>query len=131
MDTRTIKQSIDIKASPHEVYEILMDSEKHSGLTGSDAKISRDIGGSFSIWDGFIEGTNIELVPDKKIVQNWRGEEDCWPKEHYSVITIELTKTEKGTRLDFTQEKMPSDCHDNFYKGWYDNYWDPLREMFG
>lgn len=131
MKTRTIKQSVDIKASPHEIYEVLMDSKKHSELTGSNAEISREVGGSFSVWDGFIEGKNIELVPGKKIVQDWRGEEDCWPRDHYSIITIELEETEEGTRLDFTQEEMPSGCYDNFYKGWYDNYWDPLKEMFG
>lgn len=130
MKPKTIKQSVTIKASPHEVYEVLMDSKKHSKLTGSNAKMSRKIGGNFEVWDGFVEGTNIELVPDKKIVQNWRGEEKCWPDNHYSIVTFELEETDEGTRLDFTQEKMPEECYDNFYKGWYDNYWNPLQEMF-
>ncbi|MES0342202.1 MAG: SRPBCC domain-containing protein [Candidatus Humimicrobiaceae bacterium] len=119
-----------ISTTPHMVFETLMDSEKHSELTGSNANISRETGGSFEVWDGYIEGNNIDIVPDKKIVQNWLGEEECWPKGHYSVITIELEEVKDGTRLDFTQEDMPADCYDNFYKGWYDNYWNPMQEIF-
>ena len=130
INTKTIKQTIMVNASPHDVCEVLMDSEKHSQLTGSNAKISREIGGSFQIWDGYIEGKNIELIPDTKIVQGWRGEEKCWPQGHYSTITIMLKEEGGRTRLDLTQEDMPEECHDNFFKGWYDNYWDPLRDIF-
>jgi activator of HSP90 ATPase len=107
-----------------------MDSKKHSRLTGSNAKISRQVGGKFDVWDGFIEGTNREIIPDKKIVQEWRGEEECWPKEHYSIVTFELEEIDEGTKLSFTQEKIPEDCYQNFYQGWYDNYWNPLQKMF-
>jgi activator of HSP90 ATPase len=130
LKTKTINQSILVNTSPHEVYEVLMDPEKHSELTSSNVKISREIGGSFEIWDGYIEGKNIELIPDKKIVQSWRGEEKCWPPDHYSTITIQLEKEGDGTRLDFIQEDMPEECYDNFFKGWYDNYWNPLQDMF-
>lgn len=74
--TRTIKQTIIINGTPHQVFEILMDSEKHSELTGSNANINRKAGGSFEVWGGYIEGNNIEIMPDKKIVQDWRGEEE-------------------------------------------------------
>lgn len=130
MKTKTIKQSVIINTSPHEVFEIIMDSKKHSELTNSNAIISRKTGGKFEVYDGYIEGINIEIVSDKKIVQNWRGEEECWPKGHYSKITIELKEVKEGTRLEFTQEDMPEECYDNFYQGWYDNYWKPMQEMF-
>lgn len=42
METKTIKQSIVFKAPPHEVYEALMDSDKHSQFTGSSAEVSRE-----------------------------------------------------------------------------------------
>jgi activator of HSP90 ATPase len=130
MKTKTIRQTIMINTTPHQVFETFMDSKKHSELAGADVSISREAGGSFKLWDGYIEGTNIEIVPDKKIVQRWRGEEDCWPKDHYSIITILLEEAEDGTKLDFTQEDMPEECYDNFYKGWYDNYWNPMQDIF-
>ena len=129
MKTKTIKQSVVINATPHQVFETLMDSKKHSELTGSNARISREVEGGFEVWDGYIKGTNMEIVPDKKIVQNWRGEEECWPEGHYSIITIELEKVEDGTRLNFIQDDLPEDCYDNIYQGWYDNYWNPMQEI--
>ena len=37
--TKTIEQTVTIKANPHDVYEALMDSEKHSQFTGAPADI--------------------------------------------------------------------------------------------
>src|SRR3989338_2069202 len=101
METKTIKQSVTFKTTPHAVYEMLMDSDKHSQLTGGEAKISREIGGTFTAFDGYSEGTNLELIPDKKIVQTWRASD--WPEGHYSRVTFLLKEVDAGTRLTFTQ----------------------------
>lgn len=73
METRKISQSVTLKASPHDVYEALMDSKKHAKFTGGKASISREVGGKFSAFNGYAEGINLQLVPDKKIVQSWRA----------------------------------------------------------
>jgi activator of HSP90 ATPase len=131
MKTKTISQSVIIKgASPHELFEIFMDEKKHAALVNSTAKISRDIGGRFEVYDGYIEGKNVELIQDKKIVQEWRGEEDCWPKQHYSKLTISFEKDKEGTRAELIQERVPEECSESFDKGWYEFYWDPMKELF-
>jgi activator of HSP90 ATPase len=131
MKTKTISQSVIIEgATPHDLYEIFMDEKKHAELIGSNAKISRDIGGQFEAYDRYIEGTNIELVQDKKIVQYWRGEEDCWPKKHYSKLAITFEKEKEGTRAKLVQEGVPEGCADNINKGWFEFYWDPMKELF-
>lgn len=82
MKTKTINQEILIKnAEPHQIYEIIMDSVKHADLISSTAEISREIEGKFSVYDGYITGKNIELVPDKKIVQQCRFKksDNNWP----------------------------------------------------
>src|SRR3989344_5142222 len=99
---RTIKQSIIIKASPHDVYEALLDSSKHSTFTGSKAKISRQVNGKFTAYDGYASGINLDLIENKKIIQTWRASD--WPSNHYSKITIILSKVKDGTKLSFTQE---------------------------
>ncbi len=63
---KTIQQAVILKVSPHEVYEALMDSRKHSKFTGEEASISREVGGKFSAYGDYITGVNLELVPDKK-----------------------------------------------------------------
>jgi|TARA_B100002003_G_scaffold250163_1_gene288589 uncharacterized protein YndB with AHSA1/START domain len=70
MKTKTIEQTVTFRTSAHEVYEALMDSARHSQFTDSNCTISREVGGRFSAYDGYIEGVNIELVPDRKIVQS-------------------------------------------------------------
>jgi uncharacterized protein YndB with AHSA1/START domain len=41
MNIKTVRQTITFKAPPHDVYEALMDSRKHSKFTGDKASISR------------------------------------------------------------------------------------------
>lgn len=128
MKTKTIRQTATFKASPAEVYEMLMDSRKHSKFTGGKASISRKEGGSFSAYDGYCSGKNIELIPDKKIVQSWRASE--WKEGHFSKATFSLSKTKTGTKLSFTQSGVPVKYYNAIKNGWIEHYWNPMKEMF-
>ena len=127
MKTKTIRQSVIFKTSPHVVYEMLMDSRKHKTFTGEKARISREIGGKFTAYDGYIKGVNLDLVPNKKIVQSWRGSD--WPEGHYSKVTFSLQKAKSGTRLTFRQSGVPEEHYKDINQGWRDYYWKPIREM--
>jgi activator of HSP90 ATPase len=129
MKTRTIRQSVTFKASSHAVYEALMDSRKHARFTGGKARISRKVGGGFTAYDGWLGGTNLQLVPGKRIVQLWRCEASGWPEDHYSRATFSLKKIQGGTRLSFTQSGVPDICYDEINQGWRENYWTPMKEM--
>jgi activator of HSP90 ATPase len=125
--SKTIRQSVTIKASPHAVYEILMDAKLHSEFTGSEVKMSRRVGGKFSVYGGDISGENLELAPDQKIVQSWRYSD--WPEGVYSTATFSLAPVDKGTRLTFTQSGVPDDKYEDIKQGWKDYYWDPIKAM--
>lgn len=127
METKVIKQTVDFTASPHEVYEALMDSAKHARFTGAAARISRKVGGSFTTYDGYSGGKNLELIPDEKIVQSWRASD--WPEGHYSETTFELKKTKTGTKLVFVQTGVPEKFYTDIAQGWIDFYWTPMKEM--
>lgn len=127
MKTKPIRQSITFKASPHEVYEMLMDSKKHSIFTEAKAVINRKIGGKFIAYDGYIDGINLELVPNRRIVQKWRASD--WLKNHYSTIIFELKKSNDGTQLIFTQTGVPEEHHETISKGWVEHYWDKMKEI--
>jgi activator of HSP90 ATPase len=123
---KVIKQKVILKTTPHEVYEMLMDSKKHSVFTGDTAKISRKVGGKFSAFSGYAEGTNLELVEDKLIVQEWRASD--WPEGHYSKATFSLKKAKTGTELTFTQTDVPEDQYTSISSGWKDYYWTTMKE---
>ena len=124
---KTIRQSIIFKASAHEVYEALLDSHKHSEFSGEEARISHEVGGEFSAYGGYITGVNLELVPDKKIVQSWRGSD--WPQGHYSKAFFSLEEIKEGTRLTFIQTEVPDEQFEEISQGWSDYYWNPMKRM--
>lgn len=129
MKTKIIRQSEIFKAPPHEIYELLLDSKKHSKFTGSKSEIVRKVGGEFSAYDGYNRGKLLELVPNRKIVIALRHDEDDWPEDHFSKITIRLSKNEDGTKLTFTQSAVPSQHAGHLAQGWKDHYWEPMKAM--
>jgi uncharacterized protein YndB with AHSA1/START domain len=127
MRTKTIRQTVEIRAPPAEVYKALMTTKGHSAFTGATARVSPKVGGKFSAWDGYIHGTNVELVPGKRIVQTWQPAEEGWPEDHYSKVTFELSPTPKGTRLRFTHSEVVAEHAGHLAAGWKENYWKPLK----
>ena len=125
---KLIRQSVTLKASPEDVYEMLMDSRKHTKLTGAVAKISREVGGTISAYDGYIEGENVELVRNKRIIQLWRGSD--WPPGHFSKAYFVFHKIVGGTHLSFRQSNVPDAQYKAIKQGWIDYYWEPLRRVF-
>ncbi len=131
MQTKIIKQEVFVdNSSPGEIYDIFMDPKKHGKLINSSAKINREVDGKFEIYDGYITGKNMKLEPNNKIVQLWRGDEECWPQEHYSILTVTFEKKNNGTRIKLVQENVPEGCYEDFEKGWYEFYWEPLKKIF-
>lgn len=126
--SQTIHQTIIFSASPHEVYEALMDEKIHALFTAGSAQISRLVGGTFTAYDGYISGKNIELIPDEKIVQEWRAVD--WEPGNTSLITFEFSEVPEGTQLVFMHSGLPEGTEDDFAQGWIENYWNPMRKMF-
>ena len=128
MATRTIKQTAVIKgATPADIYGTLMNSTKHGALSGQAARVSPRVGGKWSVGHD-LEGKNLKLTKDKKIVQTWRA--NGWPKGAYSKATFALSKAAGGTKITFTQTGVPSEAYKEISAGWRAYYWAPLRKQF-
>jgi len=74
-------------------------------------------------------GRNIELVPNRRIVQAWRPRN--WPDGVYSIVRFELKKAGAGTRLVLDQTGIPPGHRGHLNTGWRARYWRPLREYLG
>ena len=127
MKTKSINQTITFLASPDNVYQLLMDQEKHAAFTGADAEISNDVDGKFCAYDNYCRGYNIELVPGKKIVQAWHFEEDGWPEDHYSICTFSFVPDGDKTILHFEQTGVPEHKVEDLSGGWKEFYWEPME----
>ena len=128
MKTKSIRQSVTIGAKPREVFEALMDSKKHAKFTGGPAKISRKVGGKFTVHGDYITGENLEIIPDKKIVQTWVSSD--LPKGIATKVTFHLRPDKGRTKLSFTHSGVPENRYEDLRKGWIDFYWEPLKQMF-
>ena len=122
----TIHQEVDFTATPTRIYEMLLDAKQFSACTQDTAEIQPQPGGAFKLFGGRIEGRNVELVPNQRIVQAWRPAD--WPAGVYSVVKFELVPRGSGTRIildhaGFTQEKW-----EGLREGWTIHYWNPLRK---
>lgn len=97
-------------------------------MTGGEAKCSDVVGDSFTAWDAYIEGKNLELFPSKKIVQSWRTS-DFEEGQADSKITLFLTDNAEGCQLTLIHEDIP-DGQPDYKKGWLDHYFTPMKEYF-
>jgi hypothetical protein len=52
-----------IPASAQEIYDAWLDSITHSEMTRSKASMSDEVGAEVSAWDGYITGSNLDLIP--------------------------------------------------------------------
>jgi activator of HSP90 ATPase len=127
MVTKSILQTITFKASPKEVYNLLMDEKKHSAFTGSKVRMSNRVNGKFNVFEGYCRGYNIELTEGEKIVQAWHFAEDGWPEDHFSICTFIFEKKDKKTRLVFSQTGIPGHKAAALKDGWKQYYWKPMK----
>ena len=122
-----IHQEVTFKAAPARVYQALVDEAQFSQLTGPQAQIGREAGGTFSLFGGQIKGRHIELVPGERVVQAWRSE--GWPPHVYSIVRFELTAQGAGTKLVFDHTGFPVGQAEHLASGWKEHYWDALAKL--
>lgn len=124
--TPVIRQSEQFAASPAELFEMYMDSKKHSAATGGLAKLSRKAGGAFTAWGGQLWGKNLLIVPKRMIVQTWRSS-NFKKDDADSILVLTFSKAPKGSRIDLAHVGVPAQDHAGVSKGWPKYYWEPWR----
>jgi uncharacterized protein YndB with AHSA1/START domain len=118
-----------IPAAPQEVYRAWLDSEAHSEMTGGEASMSGEVGAEVSAWDGYITGSNLELVPGERIVQSWRTGE--FTDEHEdSIVTVMLEPVDEGTLLTLIHSNVPNEHTSYEEGGWESQYFEPMKAYF-
>lgn len=127
----SIRQEVDIKASPNRVYDALLNAKSFSEFTGAPAEIDPRSGGAFSCFGGIITGRNVELLTNRRIVQAWRVA--IWPDGLYSIVRFELQPQSSETRLIMDHVGFPEDMRahlngDEAEGGWHRRYWEPLKK---
>ncbi len=121
-----IHHSLSLTASPERVYAALTESEQFTKMSGgAPAVLGTAAGDVFSCFGGMIEGRQIELVRNERIVQAWRVR--TWAPGLYSIARFELTPEGGGTRVEFDHVGFPNENRHHLDSGWHANYWEPLK----
>src|SRR5271167_3984065 len=124
--TKAIQQSVEFDASPETLYEMYIDSRKHSKATGQRAKVSQKAGAAFTAFDGTLQGRNLLIVRKKMIVQSWRAKP--WKKsDPDSILILTFSKTPSGGRVDLVHVNVPDHDYKGVTEGWSKYYWEPWR----
>lgn len=116
-----------IPATPEEIYTALTNPFTIELWSGDPAVMSTEPESEFSIFDGSIEGKNLEFEENKKIVQEWYfGEEEEAP----SIVTIKLHEHKEGTSVELKHTNIPEEAYEDMVEGWNDVYFQGLLEFF-
>jgi len=120
----TIKQSYEMKASPSKVFKALTDPKIIAKWSGAPAKMSAKKGAAFEIWEGDMFGKNLEVVKDKKLVQEW-----C-TSTFKSKVTFTIKAKGKNAVVDLLHEDVPAKDKNDYTSGWKDYYLGAIQELF-
>jgi activator of HSP90 ATPase len=125
--TPVIQQTVRFRTTPHALFEMYLDSKKHSKSTGMPARISRKVGGRFRAFKGALEGKNLLIVPGGQIVQLWRATH--WKKEDWSILILTFSKVAGGAQIDLVHVGVPAYDQKGVREGWPKYYWRPWKKF--
>jgi len=121
-----IEQSVKFPCSPEMLFEMYMDSAKHSASTGARAQITRRAGGRFTAFDGALRGRNLLIVPNRMVVQAWRSTA-FKPDDPDSILVLEFSNAPGGACVHMVHVNVPAQDHQGVSKGWPKFYWKPWK----
>lgn len=115
--------------TPRDIYESLLIPARVKAYSGGDSEISPEQGAKFKLFGASVTGENIELIPNKKIVQKWRM--SSWKEDLYSTVTIELEDKNGKTVLKLEHTGVPEDDLERTRIGWNENFFRRIKGIFG
>ncbi len=129
MRNGSLTMSAMIPAEPAVVYAAWLSTKGHTAMTGSRAKASARLGATFTAWDGYIRGRNLELTAVTLIVQSWRTTEFAEDAPD-SRLEVHLEAEGRGTRLTLRHTDLPPGEAATYRQGWKEFYFDPMKRHF-
>jgi len=139
-NSESIHQELTFKAGRRQVYDALTRTSKFDALTrlsdglslltapGAKATaISREVGGPFTLFGGYITGRHLEMVPEELLVQAWRA--GSWKPGDYSIVKFALSAEGAACKLVLDHRGFPEGQGKSLAYGWGVHYWEPLAKL--
>lgn len=115
---KTFKKTFKINAEPSDVYSALTNTYTIELWSGYPAIMSEEPGSDFSLWEGDITGKNLELVKDKKVIQEWYFGDQ--PEK--SIVTISIQPDRENSIVTVEHTNIPDSDFAEITEGWREYY---------
>lgn len=122
---KNFRHSIQIDAGVEDVFNALTNPFIIKIWSDEPAVMEAKAGTEFSLFDGEITGINIEVEPNKKIIQKWYFE----GQESDSIVTITLKPKQNKTELNVEHIQIPEEAYENISEGWIEAYLKPIKQL--
>lgn len=122
---KRIEQTYVIEAPLSEVWQAFVDPNIIKKWGGGPAKMNEKEGAKFTLWGGSIYGTNIKVIPNKLLEQDWTSGK--WEKPSHAVF--EFSESNKKTTIKLTHTNIPDYDTKDIKRGWDDYYLGPIKEL--
>jgi uncharacterized protein YndB with AHSA1/START domain len=138
--SEAIRQEVTLDAGPQRVYQALTSTKDFDSITrlsdgaellnaagAKPTSISTEVGGSFTLFGGYITGRHLEMVPGERLVQAWRA--GSWKTGGFSIAAFYLTAERGKTKVTFEHRGFPNGNGVSLAHGWHSHYWAPLAKF--
>ena len=122
---KTIRQEYQIKAPVEKVWEALTVPAVIEKWGGGPSKMVAEELSEFELWGGDIHGKNIEVVENKKLVQDWYSGD--WEKPSRAIFT--LIPKDDGTLITLVHENVPDEEEKDIAYGWNRYYLGQIKKL--
>lgn len=112
------------------IYRALLDEFDMSKTTRTKAHIDAKVGGSFSLYEGRIQGEYTKLEQNKVIEQKWRMND--WSQSSHVVMTFVDFPEDSECELKIQQTDIPGHIKPDFLEqGWMSQIFRPMSLICG
>jgi activator of HSP90 ATPase len=123
---KTFKKNFRINAEPSDVYAALTNPYTIELWSGYPAQMSPEPGTEFSMWEGDITGNIIELLQDKKVVQEWYFGNQV----EKSIVTITINPDRENSLVTVEHTNIPDNEFSDIAEGWREYYIGAIINFF-
>ncbi|XP_075781663.1 activator of 90 kDa heat shock protein ATPase homolog 2 isoform X2 [Pelodiscus sinensis] len=110
-----------------ELYSIFTTKELVQKFSKSRAVIEAKRGGKLQMFDGYVTGEYVELLPNQRIIMKWRCRN--WPYEHYATIALNFKDQATQTELQLECKGVPACNEDSTRQCWQKQHFEEIHVL--
>ena len=124
----TIYKTVVLPASAGDLYDMYMSAEMHGEFTGAPAVISEEAGSPFEAFGGLLQGTTLQVVKPRLIIQSWRSVNFADNDPDSTLIISFAAEDDDAGRIDLIHLDVPESDYQGVSGGWDSRYFSPWLE---